>query len=122
MSTVAGRQPLMDALAAAEEPRIRHGLQLVADHVVAEVAGDLAGVLATSVAEPVYTIWGASGSQGPVGAAAVRQFYVDLICSGKNRLAYVLSRVVADPTAVVTAGEFHQVFDGASLSARLPEV
>ncbi len=114
-----GRQPLVDAIEAATDDRIRHALHLVADHVVAEVAGDIDGVLATLVPEPVYRIWGASSSRGPIGADQVRGFYDDLVGSGKNRLDYEITRVVADPTAVVTEGRFHHVFDGASLLGRV---
>jgi hypothetical protein len=114
-----GWQPLVDAIQAATDDRVRHALQLVADHVVAEVAGDIDGVLATLVPEPIYRIWGASSSRGPVGAEQVRGFYADLVGSGKNRLDYEIARVVADPTAVVTEGRFHHVFDGASLVGRV---
>ncbi|MFN2537848.1 MAG: nuclear transport factor 2 family protein [Mycobacteriales bacterium] len=113
--TVPGWQPLIDARDGAIDPRVRHALDLVARHVVAEVAGDMEGVLATLVPQPRYRIWGASSSTGPVGAAEVRGFYENLFGSGKNRLDYVLTRVVADAAAVVTEGEFHHVYDGTAL-------
>jgi hypothetical protein len=119
MTPVPGWQPLLDAIAAADDPRVRHALQLVADHVVAEVAGDVEGVLATLSDEPGYTVWGSSDSVGPVGRSAVRTFYEALVGSGKNRLDYVLTRVVADAGAVVTEGDFHHVFPGAALAGRV---
>lgn len=114
-----GWQLLLDARAAATDERTRHALDLVARHVVAEVAGDVEGVLATLVPEPTYRIWGASSSQGPAGAEQVRGFYDDLVGSGKNRLDYVLTRVVADPDAVVTEGAFHHVYEGSRLAGRV---
>lgn len=117
--TAPGWQPLIDARDAAADPATRHALDLVARHVVAEVAGDIQRVLATLVPDPVYRIWGASSSAGPVGAAEVRKFYDDLVGSGKNRLDYVLTRVVADRTAVVTEGAFHHVYDGSSLAGKV---
>lgn len=114
-----GWQPLLDAIAATTDDRVRHALQHVADHVVAEVAGDIDSVLATLVPEPSYRIWGASDSTGPVGSTQVRAFYDNLVGTGKNRLDYELTRVVADASAVVTEGRFHHVFDGASLLGRI---
>ncbi|MDP9183249.1 MAG: nuclear transport factor 2 family protein [Actinomycetota bacterium] len=119
--TAPGWQPLIDARDACADPATRQALDLVARHVVAEVAGDIEGVLATLVAEPTYRIWGASSSAGPVGAEQVRRFYDDLVGSGKNRLDYVLTRVVADRTAVVTEGAFHHVYDGRALAGKVAE-
>jgi hypothetical protein len=118
-ATVPGWQPLVDAIDAAGDDRIRHALELVARHVVAEVAGDIDGVLATLVAEPVYHVWGASSSVGPVGSDEVRRFYESLVGSGKNRLDYVLTRVVADARSVVTEGEFHHVYEGSTIAGRV---
>jgi hypothetical protein len=117
-----GWQMLLDAIETCDDPRTRHCLQLVADHIVAEVAGDIDGVLATLAADPIYTIWGASNSKAPVGGAAVREFYEQLVGSGKNRLDYVLTRVVADRQAVVTEGDFHHVFPGEALAGRVDGV
>jgi hypothetical protein len=121
-ATVPGWQPLLDAIDTAGDDRIRHALELVGRHVVAEVAGDIDGVLATLVPEPVYRVWGASSSAGPVGADQVRGFYESLVGSGKNRLDYVLTRVVADATSVVTEGEFHHVYEGSTIVGRVQVV
>ncbi|MGQ0464166.1 MAG: nuclear transport factor 2 family protein [Sporichthyaceae bacterium] len=114
-----GWQPLLDAIEAASDPTVRHALQLVADHVVAEVAGDVDGIMATMSADPVYTVWGSSDSVGPVGRDAVRSFYDAMVGTGKNRLDYALTRVVADARAVVTEGDFHHVFSGDVLAGRV---
>lgn len=119
MTTRPGWQPLLEAIDAATDPRTRHALEVVARHVVAEVAGDVDEFLTTLVPDAVYTIWGASSSTGPVGTEAVRRHYEDMIATGKNRLDYVLTRVVADPGAVVTEGTFHHVYDGAALAGRV---
>lgn len=119
MTTQPGWQPLLDAIDSATDAGTRHALEIVARHVVAEVAGDLDDLMSTLVSDPVYTIWGASSSTGPVGTAAVRRHYEDMIATGKNRLDYALTRVVADPRAVVTEGVFHHVYDGASLAGRV---
>jgi hypothetical protein len=108
----AGLQPLLDRIVAEADPRLRSNLQVVARHVVAEIAGDIDVLMATLVDEPVYGIWGSSGSVGPVGARQVREHYEQLVASGKNRLEYHLSRVVVDADAVVTDGEFRFAYRG----------
>ena len=114
-----GWQPLLDAIDAAEDDGVRHALTLVARHVAAEVVGDVEGILATLVPEPTYRFWGAGGRPGFTGVDGVRGFYGKLIGSGKNRLDYALTRVVADASAVVTEGVVHHVLDGADLVGRV---
>jgi hypothetical protein len=111
------RCTLAQAIAAATDPVIRRNLQQVAEHVDAEVAGDLDRLMATLVSEPVYHIWGASKSVGPQGFDEVCANYQNLIRSGKNRLAYDVTRVVASPRCVVTEGHFRFAYPGAVLSA-----
>ena len=115
-----GWQPLLDAINACDDPRVKHALQLVAEHVVAEVEADLPRLLATLVPEPTYRFWGA-GTHGRAlaGESQVRGFYDALIGSGKNRLDYVLDRVVADASTVVTEGVIHHVLDGKDLIGRV---
>ncbi|MBA3743329.1 hypothetical protein [Sporichthya sp.] len=116
-----GWQPLLDAIDAATDPRVKHALQLVAEHVVAEVEGDIPRLLATLVPEPTYRFWGAgmNGRTTLTGETQVRSFYDHLIGSGKNRLDYVLDRVVADAATVITEGVIHHVLDGADLVGRV---
>jgi len=98
----------------------RRNIQTVIEHVRAEVAGELEALMDTLVADPVYHIWGASKSVGPRGQQEVRDNYVALIRSGKNRLVYDVTRVVADETCVVTEGHFRFAYPGVVLgSARV---
>lgn len=122
MNTVSTRQPavtenLAQAIAAATDPVIRRNLQKVAEHVDAEVAGELDRLMATLVDEPVYHIWGASKSVGPKGFNEVYANYQNLIRSGKNRLAYDVTRVIADARCVVTEGHFRFAYPGAVVPA-----
>lgn len=117
--TTPGWQPLLDAIEVATDDRTRHALQLVAEHVVAEVEGDVERLLKTLVPEPTYRFWGAGGRPGFHGEQGVRAFYDHLIGTGKNRLDYVLDRVVADAATVVTDGVIHHVLDGADLVGRV---
>ena len=79
------------------------------------MSGDIDRLMATMVAEPKYHIWGASKSIGPQGYGEVRANYEALVRSGKNRLAYNVTRVVADATCVVTEGEFQLAYPGVVL-------
>lgn len=110
-----GWQPLLDRIAAERDPLRRRNLEVVGRHVVEEVAGNLPALMATLVPEPSYTVWGASDSVGPSGSDEVRQWYEALVASGRNRLDYVVHRVVVDEHTVVTEGDFHYAFSGAEL-------
>jgi hypothetical protein len=112
-------QALLEALEHEADPVRRSNLEVVARHIDREVAGDVEGILGTLVAEPVYTISGASTSRGPQGAAEVRAFYEDLVATGKNRFEFRIDRVVADTRTVVTEGEFRFAYPGRWLPGRL---
>ena len=99
----------------ATDPVVLRNLRAVAEHVDAEVAGDIDRLMATLVSEPVYHIWGASKSVGPQGFDEVCANYQSLIRSGKNRLSYEVTRVVADARCVVTEGHFRFAYPGAVL-------
>lgn len=111
-----GWQPLVDRVATETDPIRRRNLEVVARHVVEEVAGNLPALMATLVAEPTYTVWGASDSVGPQGHDAVVSWYESLKVGSRNRLDYVLHRVVADEETVVTEGDFHYAIPGSDLS------
>ena len=110
-----GWQLLVDRIADESDPIRRRNLEVVARHVVEEVAGNLPELMATLVPEPEYTVWGASDSAGPKGRAAVVTWYEALKTSGRNRLDYELHRVVADDKCVVTEGDFHYAIAGHDL-------
>ncbi|MDX6231817.1 MAG: hypothetical protein QOH68_785 [Nocardioidaceae bacterium] len=110
-----GWQLLLDRLAAETEPTLRRNLEVVARHVVEEVAGRREELMATLVPEPGYTVWGASESNGPTGRAEVHAWYDALGRAGRNRLDYVLERVVVDSGAVVTEGDFFYAIAGRDL-------
>lgn len=110
-----GWQPLLDRIATEADPVRRRNLEVVARHVVDEVAGDIQALMATLVPEPSYSVWGASDSVGPEGRAEVIDWYQRLKSAGRNRLDYVVSRVVADEGCVVTEGEFQYAIAGRDL-------
>jgi hypothetical protein len=109
-------QMLADRIEQATDPVLMANLQIVAKHVVAEVAGDIPELMSTLVAEPVYRIWGTSESVGPRGRDQVEAHYRRLVASGKNRLEYHIGRVVVDQHSVVTEGEFRFAYQGSDLT------
>lgn len=117
-----GLQPLLDAIDAAGDPGTKHALQLVAEHVLAEIAGDLPRLFATLVPDPAYRFWGYGGHADLANLTQVQEFYDRLVGTGKHRLDYVLSRVVADASTVITEGVIHHVLDGTDLHGRVSAV
>lgn len=110
---------LADRIGQEGDPRRRANLEVVARHVEEEVRGDLDALMATLVAEPRYTIWGASSSVGPQGHAEVVAHYEAMFASGKSRLEYEVTRVTVDADSVVTDGVFRHAYQGRSLAGRV---
>jgi hypothetical protein len=117
-----GWQPLLDRIAGETDPVRKANMQIVARHVAEEVAGDTPALMATLVPDPHYSVWGASDSTGPSGYDEVVDWYRRLQASGRNRLDYVIHRVVVDEHCVVTEGDFHYAIAGRDLGgARMTE-
>lgn len=105
-------------LAAEHNPVLRRNLEVVARHVVAEVAGDLEALAATLVDAPRYAFWGGDSPRRLEGMGEVHAFYEGSIRSGKNRLSFDITRVVVDERSVVTEGVFRHVLSGTDLAGR----
>lgn len=118
---IPGWQPLLDRMAEEKNPATKAHLEIVARHVIEEVAGNTSALMATLVPEPHYTVWGASESTGPSGYAAVVDWYHRLQAAGRNRLDYVIRRVVADERCVVTEGDFQYAIAGRELGVAAAE-
>ncbi|MEU1956017.1 nuclear transport factor 2 family protein [Nocardia rhamnosiphila] len=113
---------LTDRLEAERDPVLRRNLDIVARHVVAEVAGDLDALAATLVERPCYTFWGGETPRRLEGMDEVQDFYATSVRIGKNRLSFDITRVVVDEHTVVTEGVFRHVLRGEDLSGRtLPD-
>lgn len=109
---------LTDRIASESDPVLRRNLNVVAQHVVAEVAGDLDALAATLVDEPRYTFWGGDAPRRLAGMEQVQDFYEASIKVGKNRLSFDITRVLVDQETVVTEGVFRHVVQGADLVGR----
>jgi len=106
-------QLLLDRIEREPDPRRKANLDIVARHVVLEVAGDVPALMTTLVAEPVYNFRGVTDTPAAHGATAVRAHYETLIATGRNRLDYHITRVVVDDDHVVTDGDFHFAYPAA---------
>jgi hypothetical protein len=60
-----GWQLLLDRIESETDPVRRANLEVIARHVVEEVAGNMPALMATLVPDPHYSVWGASDSVGP---------------------------------------------------------
>lgn len=111
-----GWQPLLDRIDRETDPVRKANLSIVARHVVEEVAGNMEALIGTLVESPEYLVWGASDSVGPSGQNEVVDWYARLRAASRNRLDYVLHRVVVDENTVVTEGDFFYAIAGRDLA------
>jgi hypothetical protein len=120
LSAEAARTWQLLAVRVTEEsnPRVKVNLEMVARHVEAEVRGDIPALMSTLTAEPTYSFVGATDSVGPEGYEAVVGHYESLVATGKNRLEFEVTRVVADERTVITEGVFRHAYTGQMLLGR----
>ena len=111
-------QLLAERVAGEPNPRVKANLEMVARHVEAEVRGDIPDLMSTLTAEPTYSFVGATDSVGPEGYVQVERHYESLVATGKNRLEFEVTRVVADEQTVITEGVFRHAYTGQTLLGR----
>jgi limonene-1,2-epoxide hydrolase len=99
-------QMIADRLEAETDPRRKALLAVVAEHVEAEVRGDVDALMQTLVDDPQYHFYGAQGTDGPKGHDNVIAHYNGLNAAGMNRLEFDVFRVVVDDDHVITEGWF----------------
>lgn len=107
-----GWQVLVERAEAETDARVRANLEIVGRHVVEEIAGDVAALLATLVPEPRYLFVTDAGSTEVIGRRSIQALYDGAVASGRNRREFELSLVVADRCHVVTEGTLRQVMPG----------
>ncbi len=107
-----------ERLAAETDPILRRNLQTVLDHMKAESAGDLDGLLATLADDVHYHAYGAPDPlSSPQGKDGVRAFYERFIGSGAGRLQLDVDRLVVDRDCVLTEGVMRMAYPGRTLAA-----
>ena len=106
-------------LATETDPRRRRNLEIVLEHMKAEAAGDLDGLMATVSEQAAYHAYGSPDSaMNPVGKPAVRTFYENFIASGATRLQFDVDRLVVDDDCVLTEGVMRMAYPGRTLAFR----
>lgn len=103
------------------DPRRKRNLELVMEHMKAEAAADIEGVVATLTESPRYVMWGNEDNVplNPAGSKdAVRAFYdLTIVQTGAHRLEFDCDRVIADHDAVFTEGVMRMAYPGTTLQA-----
>jgi hypothetical protein len=101
-------------------PRHRQLLEVLRDHLKAEVAGDFDLLMSTLAADPEYKFWVAGNGfgAGPKGRDAVAAHYQNLYVEGRHVCQFDIDRIVVDDDCVVTEGWFKQLYPGWVLALR----
>jgi len=99
-------------------PRQRQLLQVVIDHVKAEVARSLDGLMATLVAEPNYHFWIDGKDLGPKGYDGVRSYYEAFVLGGGAVFESIKERIVVDDDTISHEGPVRNLVSGAIAKAR----
>jgi ketosteroid isomerase-like protein len=106
-------------LATETDSKRRRNLEIVLEHMKAEAAGDLDGLMATVSEHAAYHAYGTTErAMNPVGKDEVRTFYENFIASGATRLQFEVDRLVVDDDCVLTEGLMRMAYPGRTLAAR----
>jgi SnoaL-like domain len=106
-----------ERLATTTSERHQRNLRTVIEHMKAEAAADLEGLMSTLAADPRYHQWQNGHDIGPKGRANVRQFYIDFMATRTNILEYAVERIVVDDFCVVTEGPYRAIYPGTFAAA-----
>ncbi|GAA2585950.1 hypothetical protein GCM10010399_14960 [Dactylosporangium fulvum] len=96
-------------------PKHLHMLDVLEEHVRAELEGDLERIMRTLVPEPEYHFWGSTPQEHFVGNAATRDFYTRIFESGSNQLERTYDRFIIDDYGIFGDGLIKVVVRGALL-------
>jgi hypothetical protein len=88
------------------DERSRRRLNMLKEHVAAEVVGDIERIMKTLIAEPVYHFWGgnAMGMKHFVGYAECRAYYENLFATQSHDIERHYSRLIVDETGIFGDG------------------
>ena len=86
------------------DPRCRSLLELVRDHMRAELRMQLQPVMATLADRPIYSFHGMPGYESLQGTAAVEAYYRQMFSEGRMGAEFQIARIVVDHATVVTEG------------------
>lgn len=95
---------LTERLEETTNPRHRAMLQVVVEHLRAEVDASVEALLATLVPEPDYHLWQNGSDYGPKGKDQVMGYYQELVDAKRHVLEFDITRIVVDDSNIVTEG------------------
>jgi hypothetical protein len=113
---------LQERLDRTTDGRHRRMLEVVLEHLRAEVDADVDALLATLVSEPDYHLWQNGSDYGPKGTDAVMGYYQELVTAKRQVLEFDITRIVVDDDTIVTEGWIRAINLGAVARARGYEV
>ena len=88
----------------------------VADHMEAEIKGQLEPLMATLTAEPIYHFWRVSDVNMILnGYEEVSSFYTNMFATGGEQFEVVVERIIVDDVGIITEGQVKQVYTSESL-------
>jgi len=98
--------------AATASERRRGLLQVVIDHIKAELVHDVDAVLATLAPEPEFHVWVAGRDIGPKGAEATGRYYEAFFAGGGAIFESVKERVVVEDHTIAHEGPVRNLLPG----------
>ena len=85
------------------DPRHRHNLEVLLEHVNGEAERDVEKVMGSMAPDPVYRVWGAPESMSPRGFGGVREFYERRLLEGERFWMEVdIEHLIVDDHAILT--------------------
>lgn len=103
-----------ERLAGESDPILRRNLETLLQHMKAEAALDMGKLMATVSEHARYQNF-AQGGTGPVGKAAVQEFYETFASTGAEKLQHDLDRLVVDKHCILTEGVMRMAWPGTTL-------
>ena len=111
-------RPIEERLAVETDPSLRHNLEVVLAHMLAEARLDLDGLMATLHPDPHYHFFNGPARGELHGYAEVRAFYEAFAAAGTGKLQLATDRLVVDRSCVITEGVMRMAFPARTLALR----
>ena len=101
-----------------ENPKHKALLNEVANHMEAEIKGQIEPLMATLTEQPMYHFWRVGGQNMILnGYEEVAGFYNNMFTMGGQQFEVVCDRIFVDDQGVITEGQVKQVNKATALSA-----
>jgi hypothetical protein len=111
-------QAVEQRIAIETDPGLRRNLTTVLEHMLAEAALDIEGLMATLNDDPHYHFRNGPARGEYHGRRAVQAFYEGFAASGAHKLQVDTERLVVDRDCIITEGVMRIAFPGRTLAQR----